>query len=125
MLLGMEQMSINDANKKLDSSILKTPTDINTDFGDNYNRCRYYKVGTRVVLNVSLVKKNTSQGFSNVLLFTLPEGYRPFTVLAGRGCAYPQTPANNSTIQVYADGSVYGTSADSHIHCLIVFDAFN
>lgn len=119
-LQGMIEDSINDTSLLLNSSIRQFPTISN---GSNYatNSTWYYKIGTRVFVNIS-VKSLTAN--SEKVIFTLPVGYRPVASMNYRGKG--MSASEPTDVEVASNGNVYVRTGTSSICFMsLTFDAFN
>ena len=110
----------NNASLLLNSSIAQYPTITNA---TNYstNSTFYYKVGTRVYVNIS-VKDLTANTEKNI--FTLPTGYRPLKAVnyraKGSGASTP------TDVEIATNGAVsVRTGTSSICFASVTFDAFS
>ena len=109
---GEVSASINDPNVLLNSSILQYPTiTAGTDY--SAGSTWYYKIGTRVVVEIML--KNLTANAEN-RIFVLPTGYRPVKEIHNGN--------NYSNITIGANGQVYSNGTTQYAMCMLMFDAF-
>ena len=120
---------INDNAKKLPSTVVNIPT-LATGYV-NYNNPNndrkgtyYYKVGTRVFVSLGATNSNTSTVISNVVLFTLPAGYRPYNKIWGIIGGSNFNQFKKATVTIDTDGSVLIYSENHGVFGHIEFDAF-
>lgn len=116
-----QQMGYNNPNLLIPSSIRQTPT-FETGFSSVGGRTYYYKIGTRVFVTVGLRKDDLSP-IANELFFTLPEGYRPKSILCCAAVPY-STSTSIGYGFIYNTGEVKGRSDDSGCFFTLVYDAF-
>ena len=123
-------LDFNNPNMKLPSSIVQIPT-LPTGY-TNYNNpdnnrkgTYYYKVGTKVFVSLGTTNSNTSAVISNVTLFTLPVGYRPYNKVWGVIGGSNFNTFTNATVTINTDGTVVIYSENYGVFGHIEFDAFN
>ena len=123
-MIPMECETINSTSEVLSNSILNRPSSYPSGMTSSNKNTWYYKIGSKVILNVGVYYTNTATVMSTaVTLFTLPTGYRPPTTLVLKACGY--SFANNAILQVKTDGSVVATSVDNGIYGHLEFDAMD
>lgn len=110
------------ANKYNDASLLCTATVIEPTLsnGTSVNhRTYYYKKGTRVFVSIAVsgLTANTNQ-----LLFTLPSGYRPSTIILPIGC--DDSFNLNTVLLVKTDGNIEMRKNATQAYAFFEFDAF-
>lgn len=110
------------ANKYNDASLLCTATVIEPTLsnGTSVNhRTYYYKKGTRVFVSIAVsgLTANTNQ-----LLFTLPSGYRPSTIILPIGC--DDSFNQNTVLLVKTDGNIEMRKNATQAYAFFEFDAF-
>ena len=89
--------------------------------GENWLGIRYFKIGTKVTLSVSVKNVQVNTDLNGIAM--LPPGYRPAFEVLGRGIG--GSLANNSVISARPDGNISGRSDNSYIYANVTFDAFN
>jgi hypothetical protein len=83
-----------------------------------YGGCYYYKKGTRVHLHLGL----SGLSNSNVNIFTLPKGYKPYSLLGG--VAQADSLTTRAGYEINANGEITVNSSRGYMLADIEFDAF-
>lgn len=110
------------ANKYNDASLLCTATIIEPQLSNGTsvnNRTYYYKKGTRVFVSIAVSGLTPN---SNQLLFTLPSGYRPSTIILPIGC--DDSFNTNTVLLVKTDGNIEMRKNATQAYAFFEFDAF-
>ena len=122
---------INDPNLKLSfepivPTLLSGATNLATDANYSGFSTYYYKIGTRVEINISVQISNGSSATSTII-FTLPEGYRPKYSIAIAATAGAVSSVGTNRIVVTDTGNVIvqNVASSSRIYGHLTFDAFN
>ena len=117
--VGYEEVSeINNPVLLLSSSDVIRFTPTNASAHNFYGGCYYYKKGTKVHLHLGL----SGLSNSNVNIFTLPKGYRPYTLLGGVSQADSLT--TRAGYEINANGVINVNSSHGYMLADIEFDAF-
>lgn len=119
---GTTAEAIAKSNAYNDSSILCTATVIKptlTNGSSVNNRTYYYKKGSRVFVSIAVSGLTAN---ANQLLFTLPSGYRPSTIILPFGC--DDSFNMNTVLLVKTDGSVEMRKNATQAYAFFEFDAF-
>ena len=119
---GTTAYEIAKSNAYNDSSILctATVTEPTLTSGTTVNhRTYYYKKGTRVFVSIAVSGLTAN---ANQLLFTLPSGYRPNTILLPVGC--DDSFNQNTVLLVKTDGSIEMRKNATQAYAFFEFDAF-
>lgn len=119
-----EQMGINKTFNTLSASIIQYPTITNaTDYGSGF-KTFYYKIGTRVTINIALLNVASNRW---VDVFTLPTGFRPYYNIISRASCGSGSP-NGCQVRIASSGevSIYVTNSSSSNYCfgIVEFDTF-
>ena len=117
--------ALDDINAVNDASLVEalTPTVPTLLVGSIYSdRTFYYKKGTKVIMAIGV--QGLTEGTSTQILFTLPQGYRPYKNIGLRGTGLSFD--NDCAIFIYTNGNVsVRQTVDGGAFGYIEFDAFN
>lgn len=111
----------NNASLKLNSNIVIpiAPTNDKISNYEGFGSSFYYKVGTRVHIHLGIkVESNVWE-----LLFQLPVGYRPYSVIQQSLCG--SSLLMNTGVNVGSDGNVSVQTNSNYIGGDFEFDAFS
>lgn len=103
---------------KLNSSQITNVTPINGSNYAMYGNTYYYKTGSRVHVHIGIALTATS----STQIFSLPDGYRPKTMLGFVGLG--STLDSFSGIQINANGSVHVLPKNGYALADLEFDVF-
>jgi len=120
--ITQQTMGINDVSLLLPTSIRKVPT---LNYGTIANNGTfYYKIGTRVHVNIAVTGLGSVS--SAVVLFTLPEGYRPSNYIVYSGYTGSHKTASEAPKGfIGSSGTVtYDPTPSGVVYASVEFDAF-
>lgn len=113
---GYEEVDETAVNLK--TSIIHQVTPINGTNYDFYGNTYYYKIGSRVHVHIGInLTVNTNEN-----IFTLPVGYRPYTIIGAVGLG--SIINSTSGVQITSDGSVTVNTQSQYVLLDIEFDTF-
>ena len=126
-----ELKGINDPNLKLSfepivPTLSSGATNLKSDTYYSGLSTYYYKIGTRVEVNIS-VQISSGASPTNTIIFTLPEGYRPKYTIAIPATAGTAIATGSNRIVVTNTGNVIvqNITNSSRIYGHVTFDVFN
>ena len=110
---------INVSSLKLNSNIIQSFIPQQATSYESYGGCYYYKIGTKVHVHLGISVPDTAT--KNI--YTLPQGYRPYSRVGNSGCG--SNVQNTGGIQIDTDGTIKAGSLEGYVLVDIEYDAFN
>lgn len=110
---------INVSSLKLNSNIIQSFIPQQATSYESYGGCYYYKIGTKVHVHLGISVPDTAT--KNI--YTLPQGYRPYSRVGNIGCG--SNVQNTGGIQIDTDGIIKAGSLEGYVLVDIEYDAFN
>ena len=112
----VEVDDFNNANTKLDISKVINFTPQNATNYENYGNCYYYKIGSKVHLHIGILCDNSTKS----VIYTMPEGFRPYTTVnsMGRG----EDLDKYGMMAIGTDGKIYCISSTKYFVADIEYD---
>lgn len=110
---------INVSSLKLNSNIIQSFIPQQATSYENYGGCYYYKIGTKVHVHLGISVPDTAIK----IIYTLPQGYRPYSRVGNSGCG--SNIQNTGGIQIDTDGIIKAGSLEGYVLVDIEYDAFN
>lgn len=110
---------INVSSLKLNSNIIQSFIPQQATSYESYGGCYYYKIGTKVHVHLGISVPDTA----TKTIYTLPQGYRPYSRVGNIGCG--SNVQNTGGIQIDTDGTIKAGSLEGYVLVDIEYDAFN